>query len=98
MAKLVARLVVPASFLGSNPDILQTIINGRHQQSSGQHSLSRKKCPKNCYTNMNDQLNVFKLEEGIGVLVEILELEHRCAAHAIFCCKVNRSLFGRCCI
>ncbi len=21
-----------------------------------------------------------------------------CAAHAIFCCKVNRSLFGRCCI
>jgi hypothetical protein len=21
-----------------------------------------------------------------------------CAAEAIFCCKVNRSLFGRCCI
>ncbi len=23
---------------------------------------------------------------------------HCCAAHAIFCCEVNRSLFGRCCI
>ncbi len=26
------------------------------------------------------------------------ESMHCCAANAIFCCKVNRSLFGRCCI
>jgi hypothetical protein len=40
MAKLVARLLVTASSLGSNPDIRQKIINGRHKQKSGKHILS----------------------------------------------------------
>ncbi len=36
---------------------------------------------------------------SIFVCLPVLSaLYSACAAHAIFCCKVNRSLFGRCCI
>jgi hypothetical protein len=33
------------------------------------------------------------------ILFQVLKVRiQNCAAEAIFCCKVNRSLFGRCCI
>ncbi len=43
VAKSVARQLATASTLGSNPDIPQKIINGRHKQRSGRHTLARQK-------------------------------------------------------
>ncbi len=43
VAKLVARLFVTASSLGLNPDISQKIINERHKQRSGKHTIARQR-------------------------------------------------------
>ncbi len=49
-----------------------------------------------CNLIMDLKLKTYLAEAEVQLLGnDILLL---CAAHAIFCCKVNRSLFGRCCI